>query len=110
MRSLSSASGYPGGEVDNGDSWQDTLTTQQGGVTVSVDTTYTLLDMSDGIATIEVKGKMKGAMKGKVEGQTKIEIASGWLIEANSITEAKSSNESAGVSMKVEMNITAKDA
>ena len=49
-------------------------------------------------------------MKGKVEGQTKIEIASGWLIEANSITEAESSNESAGVSMKVEMNMTAKDA
>ena len=110
MRSLSSASGYPGGAVDNGDSWQDTLTTQQGGVTVSVDTTYTLLDMSDGIATIEVKGKMKGAMKGKIEGQTKIDIASGWLIEANSITEAESSNESAGVSMKVEMNMTAKDA
>ena len=87
MRSLSSASGYPEGAVDNGDSWQDTLTTQQGGVTVRLDdNTYTLLDKSDGIATIEVKGKMKGAMKGKIEGQTKIDIASGWLIEANSIS------------------------
>ena len=110
MKSLSSASGYPDGAVDNGDSWEDTLTTQQGGVTVSVDTTYTLLDMSDGVATIEVKGEMKGAMKGKVEGQTKIDIATGWLIEASSITEAESSDDAAGVSMKVEMNMTAKDA
>ena len=110
MKSLSSASGFPEGPVDNGDSWQDRLTQQQGGVTVIVDTTYTLLDMSDGVATIEVKGKMKGAMEGTVEGRTKIDIASGWLIEANSKTEAKSDNKSGGVNMKVEMNMSAKDA
>ena len=40
MKSLSSASGFPEGPVDNGDSWEDTLTQQQGGVTVIVDTSF----------------------------------------------------------------------
>ena len=106
MRTVSLTSGFPDHPVDNGDTWEDKLTQNQGGMTVSIDTTYTLLDMSDGIATIEAEGKMSGSMKGKVKGLTKLDIATGWLIQANSVAEGKS----ADAKMKIEVKFSGKVA
>ena len=101
MRTASLASGFPDHPVDNGDTWKDKITQNQGGITVSIDTTYTLLDMSDGIATIEAEGKMSGSMKGKVNGLTKLNIATGWLIQSSSVAEGKSADAKMKVSGKL---------
>ena len=102
MRTASLASRFPDHPVDNGDTWKDKITQNQGGITVSIDTTYTLLDMSDGIATIEAEGKMSGSMKGKVNGLTKLDIATGWLIQSSSVAEGKS----ADAKMKIEVKVS----
>ena len=110
IKSLSSLSGFPDYPVDNGDSWEETIVQQQGGVEVTVDTTYTLLDMTDGVATINVEGKMTGAMEGEVEGETKIDIVSGWLIEANSSAEAKSKENAGVATMKISTRMSVIDS
>jgi hypothetical protein len=79
MQNFSLGMTFPDFEVDNGDSWESSITQDMNAIKVTNVSTNTLLDQSDGLATIGVAGVMEGSMNGTSSGTIKIDLSTGWI-------------------------------
>jgi len=85
---------YPKKPVAIGDHWQAKTTTNMAGLNVTIDITYTLKSVKNGLAEIELIGKIGGKgkmeqlpvdleMKGSQNGMISIKMENGYLDKAN---------------------------
>ena len=104
MQNFSLGTTFPDFGVDNGDTWKSTNTQDVNGIKVTNVSTNTLLDQSNGLATIGVSGVMEGEMTGKSTGMIKFDLRTGWIdsgeLSMNMLM------DQAGVEVKSEVKVT----
>ena len=114
---------YPQGPVAVGDSWSEQGAVNYGFALIA-DTTWTLVDRADGVATVEVDStiesdpeaepldlgvmQMEIALAGEQSGTLLIDEATGWVIESTLTQsfEGSMSGEGVEVPMSIESTIT----
>jgi len=104
MQNFSLGTTFPDFELDNGDSWESSITQDMNAIKVTNVSTNTLLDRSDGLATIGIAGVMKGSMKGTSNGTIEIDLGTGW-IDSGEISMNMSMDQS-GNEVETEIKVT----
>ena len=95
---------FPREPVDNGDTWDFTLSQNNDGMAMDMDITYTLLEHDDDDARVGMHGDVSGDLDGWIHGEMTLDVKTGWVKRADLRMEA--GGKQGGAKMEITSDIT----